>query len=69
MKNYFQASNHQNTEALLQIMQKNNRMEHYIDHGYAQEPLMQQLWHAWPQPQDLHTTMQYWRNMEDCMNN
>lgn len=36
-KNYFQASNHRNTEALLQILQKNNRMEHYIDAGYARE--------------------------------
>ena len=36
-KNYFEATNHRNTEALQQILQKNNRMEHYVDSGYVRE--------------------------------
>lgn len=38
-KNYFRASNQRNTEALEQILQKNNRMEYYKDSGFVRQKL------------------------------
>jgi hypothetical protein len=61
-KNYFRASNQRNTEALEQILQKNNRIGYYKDSEYVRQKLRFSCSNCGDTGHNIKTCLEYYNN-------